>query len=297
MNTTEENILSEQIEAGSTEMQFKAGDVNNTGLMAILMREHYLYIKKGEFTMSAHMIVKLEHYIYHNFEKYKNCTLAKFIEQNHETELLNVQVKSWPRSVSKLANEYYKEYRRSLAIKKKEQNAIDKENPKIPKEEKKKNKINSRDKGKRGEQEINRILQPVIDKVYAKVQMVEPEGFSEVPKLQRNAMQSAEGGYDIVGIDWLAIEVKNCATLSLDKWWNQTTEQTGEEQLPVLLYKVSRKGWRCQMMGQIPIGLPVKGPNDMLNPEFKKLNCRVDIPIESFLTWFEAKLFLTLGLS
>ena len=75
----------------------------------------------------------------------------------------------------------------------------------------------ARSKGQRGEREIVALLQAVVNEVYTAynrkvISTTESELVQyrtlEVPLLQRNTIQSDRGGYDIVGLDWLAPEVK-----------------------------------------------------------------------------------------
>lgn len=131
-------------------------------------------------------------------------------------------------------------------------------------------------KGKRVEQAAVRLLQPVIDKVY--------DGLGiEVPKLIRNKNQSANGGFDISGVDWFALEIKGCETLCIPKWWRQTTSQAKPSQIPVLLYKQNRRAWKCVMYGYMHVG------------NGKRLKARIEIDIDTFLYWFECKLISELG--
>jgi hypothetical protein len=92
-----------------------------------------------------------------------------------------------------------------------------------------------RQKGVRGEREVIVMLQPVVDEVCAEVGV-------PAPRLQRTGtMQADGGGSDIAGLPWLAMEVKNCATLRVGDWWVQTLRQCGQHQTPALAYKVGRQ--------------------------------------------------------
>ena len=104
----------------------------------------------------------------------------------------------------------------------------------------KKKRINSKDKGGRGEREIIALLQPIVDRVYRVAGKLPP-------KLQRNSMQAnGLGGCDVVGLDWLALEVKRCETLLLDQWWQQTISQAKQGAMPVLCYRQSKQPWRVR---------------------------------------------------
>lgn len=131
--------------------------------------------------------------------------------------------------------------------------------------------LTSRNKGKRGEREVVNLLQPVVTKVAEEV------GMGEVPQLQRNLMQSHKGGYDLVGLDWLALEVKFHKTLAVNQWWKQTVAQAKAGQEPVLFYRQNNAAWRVRMRGQLRVGSDfVRAP--------------VDIAVEAFLAYFELRL-------
>lgn len=128
----------------------------------------------------------------------------------------------------------------------------------------------SRDKGMRAERQAVQMLQPVVTKQY------EAHGL-EAPQLSRNLMQTARGGYDIEGLEWLALEVKHHETLQLNKWWDQAKQQAGTSREPVLIYKQNNVKWRVMMYGYLPLGP-------------KRIKCPVDISVDSFMLWFENRL-------
>lgn len=104
----------------------------------------------------------------------------------------------------------------------------------------------SRDKGQRAEREVIKLLQPIVDRVYG-AKGLEP------PTLERNLQQAASGGYDIKGLEWLALEVKRCEQLNLNKWWEQTVRQACGNKIPVLFYRQNRKAWRVRVEGRLPL--------------------------------------------
>lgn len=125
----------------------------------------------------------------------------------------------------------------------------------------------SRDKGQRGEREVYHILQPIVNEVYAE--------HGEVPPLlQRNQNQSRSGGYDIVGLDWLALEVKRQETLEINAWWKQTLRQCRDDQEPVLMYRQNNKKWLVIMLVDV-------------HPEH--LTCRATLELENFLKYFRIR--------
>lgn len=51
---------------------------------------------------------------------------------------------------------------------------------------------------------------------------------------------------DIEGLPGFSVEVKNCAELRLAEWWKQAVAQCEDDTvMPVLFYKVPRKGFRA----------------------------------------------------
>jgi hypothetical protein len=127
--------------------------------------------------------------------------------------------------------------------------------------------LNARSKGQRGEREIVDMLQPIVDKVY---------GTGSTSKLlQRNAQQSSVGGHDIVGLDWIALEVKRVETSFQNAWWEQCKRQALVVKAePVLIYRQSRQPWKVRMYGHLPVGS-------------RNVKCVVDIDLPAFLLWFE----------
>lgn len=134
----------------------------------------------------------------------------------------------------------------------------------------------SRDKGKRGEREIVNALQPIVDEVYQLAGM-------EPPVVKRNTMQSDGGGFDLHGLDWMAIEVKYQESLNIDGWWKQTVEQTGPGQEAILVYRKSRVPWRVRMLSTI-------GPTS----QGVRVVDVVDISFEAFLLYVKNRLRLEL---
>ncbi len=112
----------------------------------------------------------------------------------------------------------------------------------------------SRDKGKRGEREAIQILQPAVDAAYDDLEACGVATSKDRPLLQRNTVQSDRGGYDVIGLPWLALEVKNAATLQVPAWWKQTLKQTPPDGLPLLMWKVGGgRGWRARTTTMLPL--------------------------------------------
>jgi hypothetical protein len=97
--------------------------------------------------------------------------------------------------------------------------------------------INIRGKGQRGERESIVLLQAWAGPV------MQARGLPPL-ELTRNLVQSRSGGYDILGLDWLALEVKRHENLAVPQWWRQTVKQTGPGQIPFLMYRQNRTRWK-----------------------------------------------------
>lgn len=145
----------------------------------------------------------------------------------------------------------------------------------------------ARNKGKRGERMVIDWLQPILDEITAR------RGVKPV-LLQRNTIQSDRGGSDIVGLNWLAAEVKNCesqGTANLNKWWEQCVEQaqqwsTAHRTLtPVLFYTKNHAPIRVRMMGAVwCVTSPLCYHTSL-----------VDISAEDFECYFRARIEHELG--
>jgi hypothetical protein len=153
----------------------------------------------------------------------------------------------------------------------------------------------AKDKGARAERNVIQLLQPIVDKVYSELG-------KPVPKLQRNSLQSDGGGFDIVGLDWIALEVKHQEKMKINDWWAQTIRQATDgnitNRLPVLFYKSNGLKWHVMMEGLVEIEkdfwsiTPPDGLGMKLGIRGRKVRCPVTISQESFLVFFEHKLRL-----
>lgn len=102
-------------------------------------------------------------------------------------------------------------------------------------------------KGKRGEREVCDELQPIVDSVATSLGM-------SAPRIRRNLQQSGDGGEDIIGLPWYAIEVKRCETLALDRWWRQCVTQARRKAAMASAWDdLSRGGWRKVAASMAPV--------------------------------------------
>ena len=131
----------------------------------------------------------------------------------------------------------------------------------------------ARSKGQRAERQVVAMLQPIVEKVWAE----SGNDVTKTPILERNLMQSHRGGHDLVGLDWLALEVKHQETFHIKDWWAQTKQQAGGDKEPVLVYKKNNIKWRVMMFGYLEAGS-------------KRIRCPVDITVDAFLVWFENRI-------
>lgn len=144
----------------------------------------------------------------------------------------------------------------------------------------------ARDKGKRGERMIIDWLQPIVDDLTAET------GHKQIT-LQRNTIQSDKGGTDIVGIDWMAAEVKNCEQdnpAALEGWWKQCLDQALEWSrpghvplCPVLFYTRNHRPIRVRMYGILHDRQSVGIAHDCWR------NAVVDISAEDFEAYFRQR--------
>lgn len=90
----------------------------------------------------------------------------------------------------------------------------------------------SRSKGQRGERELAALLMGWSAEI------------GVIIELKRNLQQTQDGGYDLNGLEWLAIEVKRHETLAVGSWWSQTCGQAKEGQIPFLAWRKNNTKWQ-----------------------------------------------------
>ena len=92
-------------------------------------------------------------------------------------------------------------------------------------------------KGKDGERELSSLIRRELQ-----------DKFGIIVDIQRKIEQTRDGGFDLEGIPFMAIEVKRCEKLCIESWWKQTLRQASDaRRLPVLAYRQSRKQWRFML--------------------------------------------------
>ena len=89
------------------------------------------------------------------------------------------------------------------------------------------------------------------------INMLKEHGFTDA---KRNLMQTAEGGYDIIGLEPFAIEIKKHKKLNINAAWKQTTTQATGDLIPVLIYHIPNTSkWLCK--------LPMSAVNETLSSD------------------------------
>lgn len=136
-------------------------------------------------------------------------------------------------------------------------------------------------KGKRAERTVASALNPILERLVASL------GCDPV-KLKRNLAQTQQGGFDLEGLPWIAIEIKHHKQVSLGSWWTQTLRQAGRDlagnpivgmsvREPVLIWKQHGGKWNVRMFGRLEI------------EPGRRLRTAADISWEAFLVWFEKR--------
>lgn len=141
-------------------------------------------------------------------------------------------------------------------------------------------------KGKRAERQIATLLNVEIDRVCSNLGV-------DTTKLKRNLAQTQQGGFDLEGLDWIAIEIKHHAKAQMSSWWDQTlrqaepiyslvgngTTRTGAyRREPVLIWKLNGQKWNVRMFGRLEI------------EPGRRIRVPVDVSWESFVAWFTRRL-------
>lgn len=131
--------------------------------------------------------------------------------------------------------------------------------------------INSRNKGATAEREAAELLSMWLQD-------------TKHPHLTptRNLEQTRAGGFDLVGIPGLAIEVKRVENLSaLPGWWKQAVRQAPPPLTPFLMYRPNRKPWKFRIRVWVwPAPKPLDTDFDLLQAEvwFKAYINKLETP-------------------
>ena len=90
-------------------------------------------------------------------------------------------------------------------------------------------KINSREKGKKGEREIARLIRE--------------RGYD----VRRGQQFSGLEGEDVVGLDYIHIEVKRVEQLNIDNAMEQAKRDAKSSQMPAVFHRKNNKKWKVTL--------------------------------------------------
>ena len=143
--------------------------------------------------------------------------------------------------------------------------------------------VNIRTKGASAERDICKALNSALQSMMTKLNYPPEEIEKAANSIQRNQNQTAVGGNDLTNTFGLSIEVKRQEALSINTWWKQCEAAARRNnEIPVLLYKQSRKPWKCVMY----LGM---------TNEHEVLHCaRAEIDFADFLEYFENLVYFKL---
>ena len=129
-------------------------------------------------------------------------------------------------------------------------------------------------KGRRGEQEIQALIQEVADAAYRERGLPAPE------------ISRGKHGRDLIGLPWLAPEVKRheaAGAASIDDWWDQARRQARGGQVPVLIWRQNRRPWHVVL----PVAVTIPGTA-------QRVVTRGDITLDAFRAWLHLAILYSL---
>lgn len=86
---------------------------------------------------------------------------------------------------------------------------------------------NSKQKGKRGELEVTRILKD-----------------HGIDAHRGQQYCGANGDADVIGLPGYHLEVKRCENYQIDKWFEQATSDARDGEVPLVVFRKSRSNWK-----------------------------------------------------
>ena len=130
-------------------------------------------------------------------------------------------------------------------------------------------------KGKTGEREVADAMNYCIYLAMKELGYPQEEALKGMATIQRNQIQTAIGGADLIGCYGLAVEVKRQETLSLNTWWKQCELSANRDNsVPVLIYRQNKQKWRVRTYLWIPL------------PEGHQMKTVAEIDWDTFRVWF-----------
>jgi hypothetical protein len=130
-------------------------------------------------------------------------------------------------------------------------------------------------KGKTGEREVADAMNYCIYLAMTDLGYPREECLKGMCTIQRNQIQTAIGGSDLIGCYGLSVEVKRQETLSVNTWWKQCeTSAKRDNAIPVLIYRQNKKPWRVRTYISMPL------------PEGHQMQAIAEIDWDTFRIWF-----------
>ena len=131
-------------------------------------------------------------------------------------------------------------------------------------------------KGKTGEREVADAMNYCVYLAMQELGYPADECLKGMSYIQRNQIQTAIGGCDLVNCFGLSIEVKRQETLDLNSWWKQCEASAKRDNtIPVLIYRQNKKPWRVRTYVWIPL------------PDGHQMQGFAEFDWNTFRTWFQ----------
>jgi len=117
----------------------------------------------------------------------------------------------------------------------------------------------------------------------AKLLVAWAQGIQSDATFTRNLEQVRSGGHDLLGLEWLAIEVKRQVALNLNGWWKQTVNQAERVGgIPFLMWRQNRRPW----MFRVRVTVAHYGPHHSGTQPID-----ADLTLEQAKAWFQGELY------
>lgn len=131
-------------------------------------------------------------------------------------------------------------------------------------------------KGKTGEREVKDAMNYCVYLAMKELGYPNEECLKGISSIQRNQIQTAIGGSDLINCYGLSVEVKRQETLSVGAWWKQCQESALKDNaIPVLCYRQNKKPWRVRTYTMLPL------------PEGHQMQIVSEMDWDTFRTWFK----------
>jgi hypothetical protein len=100
--------------------------------------------------------------------------------------------------------------------------------------------------------------------------------------ISRNLEQTRGGGYDLDGVEGLAIEIKRVESNSINSWWKQTLGQAEKKnEVPFLMHRKNRQPWSFRVRSRV--AMDCEGRWELVVMD-------IDLTLDQGKLWFQAYL-------